>query len=208
MKGLTKRQREILDFVEEYIEGHHYSPSYREIMKHFGFSSLGSIYKHIHALKRKGFLASEKQCSRSIAPTQIATAPESPASENEFELPLMGEISSGAPIETFPQMKSVAVPRQLVKDPYCTYALQVKGDSMQEQLVSHGDLILFEAREDADPGETIIGSVVEGETFMRRYHPEGQYVRLEGSSQEATPLIIHEDELSIQGVIIGLIRAY
>src|SRR5262245_26913691 len=107
MIGLTKKQQEILAFIQDFIQRYHYSPSYREIMHHFGFASLGTVSKHLNALKRKGVLAGEKQSSRSIHPT---FTDDRQKNTFEVELPFMGHLTAGLPIETFPQAQTLAVP--------------------------------------------------------------------------------------------------
>jgi len=205
MKGLTKRQREILEFIKGYITTHQYSPSYREIMEHFGFSSLGSVYKHISILKRKGALTSEDKCSRSLAVTPEPTTEEM---TSEITVPLIGHISSAFPIETFPRTQTVQLPRYLSCDPDRTYVLRARGDSLSDEYIADGDLVVVEARSEARPGEFVVATVNHQETVVKRYYPEGQYVRLEGNNPHQQSVIIRNEDLTVQGVMIGLLRLY
>lgn len=205
MKGLTKRQREVVDFIQRFISERHYSPSYREIMEHFGFNSLGSVYKHINVLKRKGVLLAEKSSARSVA----LTAPAAHYSIGRtVELPFLGQIAAGLPIETFPQAGTMSVLASLVKDPTKSYVLQVRGDSMIEDQIMDGDLIVVEAREVALPGETVVALVNGHETTLKRYYPQGQYVHLEAANPNYQPIIVRQDQLQIQGILLGLVRKY
>lgn len=204
MKGLTKKQRDILDFIQKFIHQHHYSPSYREIMEQFSLSSPGSIYKYIQTLKRKGVLLAEKQCSRSLSLT--AETPPTPPHKSDMELPFIGNISSRYPIEIFRESQSLAVPASLFDSPENTYLLRTQGESFSEESINDGDLLLVEARQEAQAGEMIIALINQHEIIIKRYYPEGQYIRLEGKHHQ--PLILRQDSILIQGILIGLIRTY
>jgi repressor LexA len=205
MKGLTKRQQEILGFIQEFIRTHRYSPSYREIMRQFGFTSLGSVYKHLQVLKRKGLVTAEKKCSRSIKPLE-EEAP--PLTRIELELPFIGHISAGFPIETFPKSQTLAIPEFLVHDPNSSYIIRAKGNSLNDEMISDGDLIIIEAGREAHPGEWIIALLNDHETLVKRYYPEGQYVRLASSDSSHPPLMVRIQDLVVQGVVVGLLRLF
>lgn len=206
MKGLTKRQRDIADFIKGFIDTHRYSPSYREIMSHFGFSCVGSVSKHIEALKRKGVLDSEKNCSRSLA-LKNATPP-APFRQQEVELSLIGTIRAGFPIELFPQPQSITVPEMFIHDIEITYVLRAKGDSLEEEMIVDGDLLIIEARPNALASETVIALINNHDTIIKQYHPEGTYVKLVGHNPQHHPIIIRNEDVSIQAVIIGLLRPF
>lgn len=203
MKGATPKQQEILNFIQNYIKQYSYSPSYREIMAHFSLSSPGSVYKYVQTLKRKGLIAAENHCSRSIIPTQAMHLPTSNA---EIQLPLIGNICVGQPIEMFIQSRPLGVPSFLAPYPEKTYLLRAQGNGLRDECISEGDLLLVEARSEAQMGEMIIGRINKYETIIKRYYPEGQYIRLEGGVQD--PLILKSEQLLIQGILVGVIRAY
>lgn len=205
MKGLTKRQSEVLSYIQQFIQKNHYSPSYREIMHHFEMNSLGSVYKHIAVLKRKGVLHAEKKVGRSIIPAEI---PEKKTSIAEKEVELIGQISAGHMIEMFPQSQTVYVPDSLIHDSENTYALRVIGYSLSDELMMEGDLLLVEARTDVQPGETIVGLVNQQETIVKKYYPEGVYVRLVGQNAHHQSIILRSEDVLVQGIVIGLIRLY
>jgi repressor LexA len=205
MKGLTKRQRDIVDYIQEFTRNNRYSPSYREICQNFGFSSLGSIYKHIKALKRKGILSSEGKASRSI----MLTIPlEKQDVLNEIEIPFIGHITAGMPIQTFPQRQQVIIPRSFVHNPEKTYALRAQGDSLNEEFIADGDLLVVEARQEAHQGETIVALINSHDTIVKKIYLEGPYVRLIGTFANHHPIILQRDEVLIQGIVIGLIRMF
>lgn len=203
MKGVTKRQREIIDFIQEFISSHRYSPSYREIGHHFGFSSLGSVHKHVDALKRKGLLAAQEKSSRSLAPLEP-----SPTTDHQIEIdiPLIGQVTAGQPIQTFSQSQHVAVPRSLIHVPEKTYALRIHGDGLNEEMIAEGDIILVEARQQAHPGETVIALINGHDTIIKKIYPEGQQIRLTGCRAHHHPIIVKTQDIFIQGIVLALLR--
>lgn len=205
MKGLTKRQQEVLGFIQEYIKTHQYSPSYREIMCQFNFSSLGSVYKHVAVLKRKGLLTSEAKCSRSIRPVYSKNETNT---RIELELPFVGHVTAGFPIEIFSKAQTLAVPEFLVHDPNASYVIRAKGNSLNEEMISDGDLLIIEAGREAHPGEWVIAFLNNHDTLIKRYYPEGQYVRLLGHDLSKPPLMIRYQDLIIQGILVGLLRLF
>lgn len=205
MKGLTKRQREILEFIQEFIKSNRYAPSYREICQHFNFTSLGSVYKYIQILKRKGALFAESKASRSIT---LAAEPQEPLMQNEVEIPFIGHIAAGMPIQTFSQRQQVIVPRAFVHNIEKTYALRAQGDSLGEEMIADGDLIVVEARQEAHPGETIVALINNHDTIVKKFYPEGTYVRLVGTYSHHHPIILRQEDVLIQGIVIGLLRLF
>jgi repressor LexA len=204
MKGLTQRQREVLNYIQEFIHLNRYAPSYREIQEHFAFSSLGSVHKHLTVLKRKGALTMEKQCSRSIALTQ----PNANRNHVEIELPFIGYIAGGSSIELFPQSQTLMVPESLVQAPDKTYLLRARGDSLQEELIADGDLLLIEGRQEAQAGETIVAHINQNEIIIKKFYPEGDYARLIGYNAHHQPIILRMEDILIQGIVVGLLRPY
>ncbi len=205
MKGLTPKQLEILQFIQRYIEHHHYSPSYREIMQHFELTSPGSVYKHIRTLQRKGVLTADKYSHRSLLPIE---APKIVKESTDIQLPLIGNLSVGYPLELFVHPQTIVVPSSLVHAPDNTYILQVQGDALLDEWMQDGDLLLIEARQDIQPGEIILGRINQNDTVLKRYYPEGQYIRLESQQSQIPSLTVRYEHIQIQGVLVGLIRLY
>lgn len=201
MKPLTKKQHEVLQYITEYVQAHQYAPSYREIMQHFSFTSLGTVYRYIQVLKDKGGLDAKKQSSRSLSLRQ-----EPKRSPSTFSLPFIGYISAGEPIATFSKSQSLEVPLSLVKEPEATYVLKVRGDSLFDELMADGDYLLVEARQEAHAGETVVALLNQNDIIIKNYFPEEAYVRLVSLNPHHHPLIVQEDDLLIQGVVVALIR--
>lgn len=205
MKGLTSKQHDILQFIQGYIDKNHYSPSYQEIMQHFQFNSPASVFKYVQILRKKGALEQTKHSHRSVFPIS-RPAPEQPSAD--IQIPLIGNLAVGYPLELFVHTKLVSVPSSLVNHPENTYLLQVQGDALHEDLIVDGDLLLIEARQNVQPGEIILGLINQTVTVLKRYFPEGQSIRLESHHSQHVPLTVRCELISIQGVLTGLVRMY
>lgn len=204
MKPLTKKQHEVLQYITDFLQTHQYAPSYREIMQHFSFTSLGTVYRYINVLKEKGVIHTKKQCSRSLA--LFKTTENKNISNTQLSLPFIGYISSGEPITTFSKSLSFEVPHSFVKQPEATYVLKVRGDSLIEELLADNDYLLIEARQEAQAGETVVALLNQNDIIVKKYFLEETYVRLVSLNPNTHPLIIREDDLLIQGVVIAVIR--
>ncbi|MEC7840139.1 MAG: transcriptional repressor LexA [Chlamydiota bacterium] len=202
MKGLTKKQHDVLHYIQDYITQNQHSPSFRDIQKHFGFSSLGTVYNHIKILKRKGMITAESHSSRSLVPVQTNT--------HKFigiqKIPLVGIIKAGFPIELTKESIEIEVTPSMVQSHNATYALEVKGDGFIDDLIGENDILLVDARMQAQEGETVIAMVNQHETIIRRIYFVENYVRLEAATHHHQPIIVREDDCIIQGVITGVIR--
>lgn len=191
--------------MENFIESYRYSPTFREIKSYFGFASVSTVTKHIAALHRKGYLEAEPKCSRSLTLTQTSMQKKI---HPEIELPFIGIITAGYPIETFSHAQTVAVPEFMVHDPEKTYVLKAKGDSLQEEMIADGDLLLIEAGENPEPGDTVTALINQHDTIVKRYFSEGPYVKLTGTNPHHQPIILRSEDVHIQGVLVGLVRIY
>ncbi|HEV8051617.1 MAG TPA: transcriptional repressor LexA [Parachlamydiaceae bacterium] len=205
MKGLTKRQRELIDFIQDFISSNRYSPSYREIGNHFGFASLGSVYKHINTLKKKGALFSESKVSRSVTTVEEPVLSQEP---NELTVPLIGYIAAGMPIETFSQSQQIQVPASFVHSPDKTYALRAQGDSLLEEMIADGDVLLVEVRQYAHPGETVVALINGHDIIVKKYYPEGELVRLLSTHSHHNPILLRQEDIVVQAVVVSLLRMY
>ena len=201
MQGLTKRQREIIDFIEEYLAEKKHSPSYRDIQRRFGFASLGSVYNHVQSLKNKGVLPQNTTRSRSLA--LIA--------ENKggsVAVPLIGMLRGGMPIETYPHMEAVSIAEHLVPASPPCYLLRVAGRELQEESIQEGDLLLVRSAPDFEDKEMVLVQVGSQTTFVKRAVRDPPYIRLESGNPQVHPMILREDHVEVLGVILALIRTY
>ena len=198
---LTRRQKEILDFVRSFLDKNGYSPSLAEIAEHFRLSSVATVYKHILNLQTKGYLVRKWNVSRSIELTSSGKP-----TRKAVALPLMGRVAAGSPIESVPDPEEMAVPEELVSGKKC-YALQVTGDSMIDEQIRDGDYVIVDSRREARGGEMVI-ALVDGEATLKRFFKEKGKIRLQPSNPEMEPIYVKREDLKIQGIVIGVIRKY
>ena len=202
MLPLTKRQREILDYLNEFIQQHGYAPSLEEIGRKFGLSSLATVHKHLTNLQEKGLIKRAWNRSRALelVPTEVTV--------KAVELPLLGRVAAGTPIEAITSSETIFVPENMVgrRD---TYVLQVKGDSMIDEQIRDGDYVIVEDRKSARDGEMVIALLGgENATLKKLFREGGGKVRLQPANARMKPIFVDQDDLKIQGVVIGVLRKY
>lgn len=198
MPPLTKRQRQILDFYHEYITEHGISPTLEEVAQHFGLNKV-TVFGHVAELERKGVMErARKGISRGLK--VVAPDDEMPPAPR---VPLLGRIAAGAPIETL-EDPGVVDWNHLVPHRADVYALEVRGNSMVEDGIFDGDLVLIERRTDPRDGETVVAVLPGEEATLKRFYREPRGVRLEPANSALQP--IHLPEVEVRGVMIGLVR--
>ena len=202
---LTKRQKEVYDFVSQFIELHGYAPSYREIAAYFKYGSVATVAEHIESLVGKGMLQKSDNEARSI---QLVEAKEVNISSS-IKLPILGLVAAGQPIETLgTHPETLEVPPFMVGRRN-SYVLQVKGDSMIDEGIHTGDYVVVTEKPTPSNGEMVIALINGGEATLKRYYKEKGYIRLQPSNVAMEPIIIEPGTpIEIQGVVIGLIRKY
>jgi len=198
---LTKRQKEILDFISGFIERNGYSPSMEEIAEEFKFASLNAVFKHLEALESRGHLHRDSNRARSI---QLASA----SSAGIQNLPLFGYIAAGRPIEAVSVPETMQIPDYLLPRKSSYYVLQVQGESMIDEHIQNGDYVVVESRESANPGDMVV-ALIDGESVtLKKFYPEGGNIRLQPANAALAPLIIDESRVRIQGVVVSVMRKY
>jgi repressor LexA len=197
---LTKRQKEIFDFVRSYIERDGYAPSLEEIGAQFGLSSVATVHKHVQNLVEKGLLRKAWNRSRSIE-----LVVEEPASA--VSIPLLGAVAAGQPIEAVSTPDSVQVPADIVANKEC-YALRVEGDSMVDDHILDGDLVVLESRKLPHNGETVVALVRHEDVTLKRFYHDGPIVRLVPANSALQPMEFPAEDIEVQGVVVGLLRHY
>ena len=214
--ALTKRQRQVYDFIAEFVQGKGYSPSFEEIGDGLGLSSLATVHKHITNLEKKGLLRRDYNRSRSIdvlppkgrlkqalaAAASVAAASPRPVSV----LPLVGRIAAGKPVETLENPESISLSDITgTKD---VYVLEVRGDSMQDEHILDGDYVLVEKTKTARDGEIIVALVENTDTTLKRFYREGDRIRLQPSNAAMKPIFAPAASVQVQGRVIGVLRKY
>jgi repressor LexA len=201
VQPLTKRQREILDYLRDFIQQHGYAPSLEEIGRRFGLSSLATVHKHLTNLEEKGCIRRSWNRSRSV---ELVSAR---AGNRAIELPLLGYVAAGAPIEAIATSETIAVPQDLVgkKD---TYVLRVRGDSMVDEQIRDGDFVIVEDRRTADNGEMVIALVGGTDVTLKKFYRENGRIRLQPANPAMRPILLDPSQVQIQGVVSGVMRKY
>ena len=200
---LTKRQRDILSFVSEYYEANQISPTLEEIAAEFGVNKV-TIYGHVNELIRKGALTrSARHTSRSLRPAQADPQQANKVQDQDEAIQILGRIAAGEPIETIENPESLSL-QDLIPPGREVYALRVKGDSMIEDAICDGDLVLVEHRREAHNGETVVAVLPGEEATLKRFYKEENGVRLQPANSSMEPILVPEVE--IRGVVISVIR--
>ncbi len=197
--NLTARQKEILDFIEAFVEKNGYSPSMEEIAEQFDIASVNAIFKHLAALEKRGYIHRASNHARSI---QILNRSQS------VELPLLGYVAAGSPIEAVQSPEAVSVPEDFISRTHKNFVLRVRGASMIDAHIDDGDFVIVEQRNTASNGDMVIALVDNDKATFKRFYREGGKIRLQPSNPEFAPLILEENRVQIQGVVIGVMRKY
>ena len=201
--SLTKRQREILTFLDSYSEANGYAPSFEEIADQFNYSSLATVHEHLTNLERKGYIKRSYNESRAI---EILP---SEASPRAVELPLLGAVAAGMPIEATIAHESITVPDAFVRRNGSHYVLRVKGNSMIDEQIRDGDFVVINERQSADNGEMVIALVNGSSATVKKFYREKDgRIRLQPANESMTPIYVHENDIMIQGVVVGVLRRY
>jgi repressor LexA len=198
---LTKRQREILDYLQDFIQQHGYAPSLEEIGRRFGLSSLATVHKHLTNLQEKGFIKRAWNRSRSVEMIPTGSAGRS------LDLPLLGYVAAGVPIEAVATNETIAVPEDLVgrRD---TYVLRVRGNSMIDEQICDGDFVIVEDRKTAQNGETVVALLGGSDVTLKKLYRENGRVRLQPANPAMQPIFIDPEQVQVQGVVVGVMRKY
>jgi repressor LexA len=205
---LTKRQKEVLDFLVSFANKQGYSPSFEEIAKALRLTSLATVHKHISTLERKGFIRRGYNQSRSIEVTHLPKSVREQVQErNSTELPMAGRIAAGRPLEAVEDRETFSL-AEFARGGN-SFVLQVKGNSMMDDHILNGDYIVVEQTQVANPGEIVVALVGGDEATLKRFYREpGGRVRLQPANSEMQPIIVPAVDVKIQGRVIGVLRKY
>ncbi|MZG31082.1 MAG: repressor LexA [Nitrospinae bacterium] len=196
MMHLTKRQREIYDYLKKHINAKGYAPSIVEIGKQFQLSSPATVHKHLSHLEKKGLIKKKHNLSRAIEVLE----------EPVREYPVLGHIAAGSPIEVMDHREVMALlPDSGDRD---IFVLKVKGSSMIEDHITDGDYVIVERREVAENGETVVALIDNDRATLKRFYRENGRVRLQPAHPDMKPIIVREGDFAIQGVVIGVLRKF
>jgi repressor LexA len=205
--AITRRQRQVYDFISDFVQKHAYSPSFEEIGEGLGLNSLATVHKHITNLEKKGLLTRDYNRSRSIdlLPPK-GRLKQAMAVNTTMVLPLLGRIAAGQPIEAVetPQTISLA---DFVRSKE-VFVLEVRGESMQDEHILDGDYVLVEKAKTAHNGDIVVALVDGTDATLKRFFREGDRVRLQPSNAAMQPIMVAAAAVQIQGRVIGVLRKY
>ncbi len=200
---LTKVQKEIFDYIENFIQTRGYAPSMEEIALHFSYTSLATVHKHLTHLQQKKLIRRKRNSSRSIELIPVESH------EQGWEVPLLGFVAAGKPIEAIQMNEVISVPPDMVARKGKTYVLQVRGESMIEEQIRDGDYVIVEDRQTAENGEVVIALIDKDETTLKKFYREKNgTIRLQPANPAMKPLSLPSERVKIQGIVIGILRKY
>ncbi len=200
--ALTRRQREVLDVIRDFIDRNGYSPSLEEIGGALGLSSVATVHKHVSHLVEKGFARRVWNQNRSIELVDDGDR------RGAVGLPLLGRIAAGRPVEAVPTEETIAVPSDLVAGRGRTFVLKIQGDSMIGDQIRDGDYVILEERRTARDGETVVALVDGADATLKKIYRDGPTVRLVPANPALVPIVVPADRVQVQGVVVALIRRY
>jgi repressor LexA len=200
--AITRRQKEVLDFLTNFVQQNGYSPSYEEIARGLDLSSLATVHKHITNLQTKGLLQRAHNRSRSID----VLPPRSTKQRQVDRLPLLGRIAAGQPVEAIETAESISLGDIIGNRE--VFALEVRGESMRDEHIVSGDYVLVERTKTAREGEIIVALVDGTDATLKRFYREGNMIRLQPSNAEMAPIFAPAASVAIQGKVLGILRKY
>lgn len=201
--ALTKRQREILDYLAHYIDEHGYAPSFEEIAETMGYASLATVHEHLTNLERKGVIRRSYNESRGL---EVVSRERKPG---VVEVPLLGLVAAGAPIEAIESTETMTLPEDMLPATGQSYVLKVRGQSMVDEHIADGDFIVVHSRSTARNGETVVALVGGSHATVKRlYREKNGRIRLQPANATMDPIYVDERDVQVQGVVVGVIRKY
>lgn len=202
---VTAKQRRVFEFIRRYVESNHEPPTIAEIGRQFQMSSSASVHAILIALEREGLIKRIPNVSRGI---QIVEQQQQEATDESNEIPLLGTVAAGQPIEAILSHDTVSVPRDM-QGRGRTFALRVRGDSMIEENIQDGDIIIVSSQKTADNGQVVVALIDGNYATVKKFYREPEFIRLEPANPQFKPIFIKTPErIQIQGVVKGLIRKY
>ena len=206
--ALTKRQKDVLNYLVEFINKKGYSPSFEEIGRSMRLTSLATVHKHLSTLEKKGFIRRGYNQSRSIEVLQLPKPVRAEILDRHVvELPLSGRIAAGRPLEALEDKETISL-SDFARGQN-TFVLQVKGESMRDDHILDGDFIVVEQTQVANPGEIVVALVGEDEATVKRFYREsGGRIRLQPANAHMAPIVVPAADVRIQGRVVGVLRKY
>lgn len=198
---ITARQRRVLDYMKHYFDVNQEAPTIAEIGKEFGMSSSASVHHVVSTLEREGFIRRIPNVSRGIELVEEGTS-------ERHEIPLLGVVAAGAPIEAVLNYETVCIPRDMKRQGRM-FALRVRGDSMIEEQICDNDLIILQSQQTAENGQTVVALIDDSDATVKRFYGNRNQVRLEPANPDYKSIVVRPPQrVQIQGIVVGVIRKY
>lgn len=205
--ALTKRQREVLAFIERFLREHGYSPSLGEIAEGLGLKSPSTVHKHLVNLERQELIDRTIDPRSGIRSRAINLVP-GIASRAVVEVPMLGWVSAGKPLELVEDAPTIGLPPEMVRSKE-TFVLRVSGDSMIEEQLRDGDMLIVEPRKTAQDGETVMALIKpENSITVKKFYQENEQIRLQPANESMLPMIFPAVRVELKGIIVGVLRKY
>jgi repressor LexA len=200
--ALTRRQRQVLDVIRDFIDANGYSPSLEEIGAELQLSSVATVHKHVSHLVQKGFVRRAWNQNRSIELVAQADA------SGAVSLPMSGRIAAGYPLDAVETSETISVPADMVRDAANAFVLRVQGDSMIDEQIRDGDFVVVERRDLTREGETVVALIEGSDATLKRLFRQGADIRLEPANPAMAPIVVPAQKVEVQGIVVGVIRKY
>ena len=203
---LYRRQRQILEYISQYIQKNNYSPTLQEIADAMNLSSLATVFEHLQALEKKGVIRRFEGAVRGIEVVDDRFN----TSLSGIELPIIGFIAAGQPIDAIENpIETVMVSSDMISKSKRCYVLQVKGDSMIQEGIFDGDYVVLQSQETAEEGDIIVALIDDAFATLKKYYKDRDgRIRLQPANDKMDPIYVHPKQLKIQGRVTGVIRRY
>lgn len=205
--ALTRRQKQVLDFLQKFIDRNGYSPSFEEIAEGLELSSLATVHKHLQTLEKKGHIRRGYNQSRSLEIIALPQPVEQEVARHATELPLVGRIAAGFPVEAVENAETINLADFARSE--TAYVLQVKGDSMVEDHICDKDYVIIEKTETANNGDIVVALIGGEETTLKRFYRDSPTkVRLQPANSDMDPIVVPAKDVALQGRVVGVLRRY
>ncbi len=212
--GLTKKQKKIYDYIKSYTQEQGYSPTQKEIKEHFGFKSFGSVQRYLKYLREAHLLSTDWNARRGIQVLEdqlnlkASFSPTTTQDSISEELPLLGSVAAGNPIEAIENpTETTFVPKSFLDPKAKHFALTVKGDSMIEDGIIENDTVIIRQQENAQTGQTVV-AIIDGEATLKKYYPQIDQIELHPANSRLSPLVVKDGDFRLIGILVGLLRSY
>ena len=207
--GLTKKQKEVLDFIKDFKNKNEISPTQREIKDHFGLKSYGSVQRYLKYLKDANLIENDWNSKRGLQLIEEDIDTQATSAMDSYDIPLLGDVAAGNPIEAIENAsETISIPKNLIKGSGVFFALNVNGDSMIEDGILDGDIAICKQQDFAHTGETIV-ALIDHEATLKKFQKKANHIELIPANSRLKPIIVNSDQdFKIAGKLVALFRQY